>query len=839
MFETVSKNNSAPLIILLSYCRIRLPQSTLENEEAEEEGMEEDEEHVGRYPPEMIQKLHRSMAPSYPSKFNMIPLPKDDMEYANMRAAVRSMDDDQRMALNVLLDWVIEQRTSPPDQIPDPPLLIVHGRPGSGKTHLINTMATVCEYFLRYKTKMSETNYPAIIKLAPTGRAANGVDGQTLCAAFNLPWGNDYNSLSSQEREKKRSELRYLSIVIIDEMSMVKADQLYQIHERLQEIKQNDRPFGGVSIVLSGDLRQLPPVQAAQIFEAPWGEKYKDYHEMDPLWDRFECIELTHNHRQAEDWHYAELLNRIGTGEHTEEDLRTLASRISDQRPKDAFYIFGTNEPCKKHNDAALKDLEGEEKSFKAHFPKGYRMEPNKKTGKLGSSGYLDELHLKIGARIMLIHNVDTSDYLSNGTMGYVAAFHWSGGKNPEITKILVKADDPKAGAKERARHPIHPKHPEATPIGKVCHEPKGKKNNKLFSQCKFIQLPIDLAWAITAHKCQGMTIKPPNMLVADLDSIFLKWNKEKKEWEAMPGMAYVMLSRVQNSSQLILRWSYDPYPKSDAKSEKERLEKNEKAIKKIQVNEDALRETQRLKAKALNNYENKKRDPWLSSECLKIVSLNVQGSLQTRLEDLESDKMIHKNADIICLQETGHCTRKLDLDGYSFLSAGGGKNKGVAIYVKNRIEEEVKEQPDCINDEFFQGLKLSCTNFDLITVYRANNQPASSFTRLVISFFSQYNSIISKLLSRFTDLIEKWITKGRATMICGDLNLRTTENEFSQMMSRRGFKQVIQKATHIQGGCIDHFYHNISHNKKKFDYNLHGVYYSDHRALCVMIDDA
>ena len=87
--------------------------------------------------------------------------------------------------------------------------------------------------------------------------------------------------------------------------------------------------------------------------------------------------------------------------------------------------------------------------------------------------------------------------------------------------------------------------------------------------------------------------------------------------------------------------------------------------------------------------------------------------------------------------------------------------------------------------------------------------------------------------------MIEKWITKGRATMICGDLNLRTTENEFSQMMSRRCFKQVIQKATHIQGGCIDHFYHNISQNKKKVDYNLHGVCYSDHRALCVMIADA
>ena len=726
------------------------PQSTLENEEAEEEGYTEDEQHAGRYPPKTIRKLHRSMLPSYTSKYNMIPLPKDDTEYAKMRAAIRSMDDDQRMALDKELDWVMEDRTSAPGHIPDPPLLIVHGRAGSGKTHLINAMATVCEYYLRYKTNMSETNYPAIIKVAPTGRAANGVDGLTLHSAFHLPFGNQLNSLPDKEREKKRSELRYLKIIIVDEMSMVKADQLYQIHERLQEIKQNKKPFGGVSIVLSGDLLQLPPVNAPQIFEAPRREKYKDYHEMDSLWDRFKCIELTHNHRQAEDWHYAELLNRIGMGEHTEEDLKTLASRISDESPKDAVYIFGTNKPCKQHNEALLEALEGEMKIFKAHHPKGTNfVRVNPETGKIGKSAFLDKLHLKIGAKIMLIHNVYSSDFLSNGSIGYVVGFEWSGGKNPEITKIVVKFDDPKAGAKERARHPIHPKYPEATPIGRVSHEYSvGKLPSGHVPKTKLIQFPIDLAWAITAHKCQGMTIKPPKMLVADLDSIFEKYNTIKRTREASPGMAYVMLGRVQNINQLILRWSYDPYPKSDPKSERERLKKNEEAARKIQVNEEALKEAQKLKANALNNEENKKKDPWLSTKFLKIASLNVQGSLQSRLADLKNDSTIYKVSDIICLQETGQCTGELELDGYSFISAGGGKNKGVAIYIKNGRKKDVKDQPKCINDEFFQGLKLSCGPFDLITIYRANSQPASSFDRLVKHLYIFYISFIISLMS-------------------------------------------------------------------------------------------
>ena len=75
--------------------------------------------------------------------------------------------------------------------------------------------------------------------------------------------------------------------------------------------------------------------------------------------------------------------------------------------------------------------------------------------------------------------------------------------------------------------------------------------------------------------------------------------------------------------------------------------------------------------------------------------------------------------------------------------------------------------------------------------------------------------------------------------MICGDFNLRTTENKFSRMISNCGFKQIVQKATHIQGGCIDHFYHNIPYDKKRVEHKLHSLYYSDHRALCVMIDKA
>ena len=583
-------------------------------------------------------------------------------------------------------------------------------------------MAKCCEYSMRLGTNMSGTTFPAVIKLAPTGKASNLIDGLTLHKAFNLPWGNQYYSLSEKTREVKRHELRYLSLVIIDEMSMVKADQLYQIDQRLKEIKQNRLPFGGVSIVLSGDLMQLPPVKAPQIFEAPKNEKYKECYEMSSLWDMFKSIELTENHRQAEDWEYAEMLNRIRMNKHTENDVKVLATRISDESPQDALYVFGKNAPCTKHNNATLEKLDGKMHSFLALHPRGGRFRRIcEKTGLVKPTSFMEELRLKVGARVMLINNVDTSDYLSNGSCGYVVGFEWSGGKKPEITKILVQFDDPRAGAKERARHAKNPKYPEATPISRVSWEySKGKQEKRHASKSKLIQFPLVLAWAITCHKVQGMTLKPPKKLVADLDSCF----------EKAPGMAYVMLGRVQNLSQLILRWSYNPQPQADPRKERERHKNNKEALQKIKSNEEAYKEAKKLKKNALNNPENLKKNDWLHMKTrLKVASLNVQGSLCSRLQHLRKDKSIMVS-DIICLQETGLASGALNLDGYTGFHGAGGKNKGVSIYLRNTVAKDVKEPPKKFENQFCQVLKLSCGAFDIITVYLANGQTSSSVKR-------------------------------------------------------------------------------------------------------------
>ena len=704
------------------------PQSVVENEMAEEEGIEEDDAHAARFPSESLSKLNESQLPVSSGTFTMIALPKNDNEYAKLRADVRSLDDDQRMAFDEVFQegWEKRAGTQGHKQV----LLIVHGDAGTGKTHLVNTMATSYEYFQRLGTNMSGTSFPAVVKSAPTGKASNLIDGLTLHKFFNLPFDNENRSLSEKTREMKRSELRYLSLVIIDEMSLIKADQLYQIDQRLQEIKQSRQPFGAVSIVLSGDLLQLKPVMGSQIFEAPRGLKYNMYHEMVNLWEMFKVIELTQNHRQAEDREYAFMLRRIRMGEHTEADIKTLASRISQESPPDALYVFGENQYCKQHNDAYVESLDGEMYSFKALYPKGesfLQKTVSKKTGRVRGKSFLDELRLKVGAKAIIIHNVDTSDHLSNGTCGYIAGFEWSGGKKAEITKILVQCDDPRAGAKERARHPKHPKYPDATPISRETVEFKIGNADHAW-RATLIQFPIDLASALTCHKVQGASLKPPAELVADLDSIFQVYNpKTKKKDLAVPGMAYVMLGRVQNINQLILRWSYDPVPKEDPDDERERLLKNEKALNKITVNEEAKEEALKLRIKALNNPENLRKNEWLYLRTpLKIVSLNVQGSLQSRLADLKKDKSIMAG-DIICLQEIGTSATSLEIEGYMYINAGAGRNKGVAIYIKDGMKNDIREAHQEFDNKFCQVLKLSCGAFDVINVYLANGQTSLS----------------------------------------------------------------------------------------------------------------
>ena len=178
---------------------------------------------------------------------------------------------------------------------------------------------------------------PFIPLTVPTGTAAKNIDGLTLHSAFNMPFGNTFKSLGDKKRDQKRKELSRLKILIVDEFSMVKADMLYQLNLRLKEIKQNDKDFGGVAVILFGDLMRLRPVQARYIFQKPKDNKFALSCLVRSLWKQFDIVELQQNHRQGKDGVYADILNRIRFANHTENDMELLRARVSQSLPVEAI----------------------------------------------------------------------------------------------------------------------------------------------------------------------------------------------------------------------------------------------------------------------------------------------------------------------------------------------------------------------------------------------------------------------------------------------------------------------------------------------------------------------
>ena len=136
-----------------------------------------------------------------------------------------------------------------------------------------------------------ETEYPYILKTAFTGTAASNIEGQTLHTSFGFNFDNKHYSLSDKTRDEKRTLFKNLKIIIIDEVSMVKSDMLYQLDLKLQELKERvGVPFGGVSIFDLGDMLQLRPVLGAFAFEKPKNPEFHATFKLHNRWEMFNVV---------------------------------------------------------------------------------------------------------------------------------------------------------------------------------------------------------------------------------------------------------------------------------------------------------------------------------------------------------------------------------------------------------------------------------------------------------------------------------------------------------------------------------------------------------------------
>ena len=228
------------------------------------------------------------------------------------------------------------------------------------------------------------------------GTAAANVDGQTLHSSFAFNFGTQHRSLHDKTRDVRRALLKYLKLVIIDEVSMVDSVLLYKIDMRLQEITQKNVPFGGIAVLAFGDLMQLPPIMGRNVYEEPLSDEFLLTHRINPRWKMFQSILLEKNHRQGSDKSYADLLNRLRVKNYTDEDLKILQSRVRTPKHADlldaGLYITALRTAADKINEKYIAKLTGKQLRLKAvhHHPinSDYKPYINKKDKTVGETGF-------------------------------------------------------------------------------------------------------------------------------------------------------------------------------------------------------------------------------------------------------------------------------------------------------------------------------------------------------------------------------------------------------------------------------------------------------------------
>jgi len=387
--------------------------------------------------------------------------------------------------------------------------VFITGRAGTGKS-------TLLRYFVDQCKKRSPV-------LAPTGVAALNVGGETIHRFFKIPPSVDLATARMEAESRKKPEIyRKIETIIIDEISMVRADLFDAMDLFLQIIRQDKRPFGGVRIIGIGDLYQLPPVvttydkgQFDQKYQTPYffsSLAYKNLHAMDEV----DFAELSKIYRQNDE-HFIELLNAIRNRDVTPIQLAKINSRIiSGEPPEDSILLTPTNEAADFINQRKLGEIQSEFFIFDG-VVNGKFKEKDAPTDV--------RLLLKVGARVMCVANDLKGQYV-NGSLGWVVDIVRGDGGSPAVT---VQLDDV-----------VEPVKIETYTWN--IHRSKYNKRTQELTQEEvgsFKQIPLRLAWAVTIHKSQGKTF---NKVTLDLG-----------RGAFAAGQIYVALSRCRDFEGLSL----------------------------------------------------------------------------------------------------------------------------------------------------------------------------------------------------------------------------------------------------------------------------------------------
>ncbi|MCL5883297.1 MAG: PIF1 family DEAD/DEAH box helicase [Actinobacteria bacterium] len=368
------------------------------------------------------------------------------------------------------------------------------GQPGSGKTHTVNQYV---KYLRAHKLD------PAIT--ASTGIAATHIGGRTIHSWSGIGIRSELTPKELRAIAKKGSyaakRIEGARTLVIDEISMLNGRTLSAIDAVCRAVKDSDKPFGGMQVILVGDFFQLPPVTRAdeQLLFAFDSE----------AWDLLAppVLYLTEQHRQDDDA-FLSILSAIRSNDFQQEHFSHLEPRLTARQdcPDGITKLFTHNVNVDAVNERELESLPGEEHSFQMS-----KTGPEQLVGAL-QKGCLspEELVLKVDAAVMFTKNNFAEGYV-NGTLGKVIAF------DKESGYPVVRTHTGKRIVTE--------------PMDWIIEE-----DDEV--QAEITQIPLRLAWAITVHKSQGMSL---DAAIMDLKNVF--------EF----GQGYVALSRVRNLAGLHL----------------------------------------------------------------------------------------------------------------------------------------------------------------------------------------------------------------------------------------------------------------------------------------------
>ncbi len=403
--------------------------------------------------------------------------------------SIKLLSEDQKQAV-----YAVEDGDS----------IFISGSAGTGKSYLLQYL----------KANYSDSGLHIT---ASTGIAAVHVGGQTLhsWAAIglgNLPAEQIIENLFSAKFSRVRRKLKLAKMLAIDEISMISAPVFDLINELLKAVRQNDKPFGGLQLILFGDFLQLPPVNrdSQMMDDYQFCFQSRAWQELAP-----KPIMLKTVFRQ-EDQNFVKLLNNIRFGKIDEHDISTLKSRINLPEKISAIkptILASHNSQVDAINQVELKKIPAPSQIFTAKFSGDALKKDFLKKNCLAA----ENLELKVGAQVMMLKNTYQKEGVINGSLGIIKEFS-------------KKTNYPIVEFNNGALLTIAP---EVWALEKFDVEKR-----EIVTEAEMTQIPLLLAWAMTIHKSQGMTL---DKVKCDLSKVFAD------------GQIYVALSRVKTLEGLFI----------------------------------------------------------------------------------------------------------------------------------------------------------------------------------------------------------------------------------------------------------------------------------------------